>query len=154
MATGCRHQLWSGQIHRPAFNLEGNAPCGPACGVLWEPGERSPRRPDYVAVSVWSFPWVASHLPTEVWVIAFPPDHCTETVVSALMRGVVAGLAEDHAVVHGVRSAELDVPEMMGLRTFTEFVLRSSRLPEAGNVGATAGAPESLTSVGELLSCA
>ena len=35
------------QIQGVPFNPEGSAPCGPACGVLWEPGEKSPRQLDY-----------------------------------------------------------------------------------------------------------
>ena len=45
-ATGCRNPLWSRQFHRLAFQLDGNAPCGPACGVLWGPGARHPWLPD------------------------------------------------------------------------------------------------------------
>src|SRR5262245_59236149 len=36
---------------RGAFQSGGNAPCGPACGVLWEPGVRNLRRPDSASLS-------------------------------------------------------------------------------------------------------
>jgi hypothetical protein len=48
MAISSRNQLWSelnGNVSL-LYKLEGNAPCGPACGVLWELGERNPRLPD------------------------------------------------------------------------------------------------------------
>jgi hypothetical protein len=91
-------------------------------------------------------------LPPEVWVVAFPPDDGPEAVVSALMRGVVARLAEDDAVVHGVRSSELDVPNVMGLHTLAKFVIRSACVPKSGDVRSTAGTAKSLTRKGALLS--
>jgi hypothetical protein len=51
MAISSRNQLWSelnGNVSL-LYKLEGNAPCGPACGVLWGLGERNPRLPDWAS---------------------------------------------------------------------------------------------------------
>lgn len=50
-----------------------------------------------------------------MWVVAFAPDRGPEAVVPALVHGVMARVAEDYAVVHGIRSPKLDVSDVMGL---------------------------------------
>jgi hypothetical protein len=60
------------------------------------------------------------------------------------MHGVVACLAEDNAVVHRVRSAELDVNDMMSSRAFSILVPFTTFLAEAENAGPTAGTPAPL----------
>jgi len=44
-------------------------------------------------------------LPAKVRVIAFAPNHGPEAVVSALVRGIMARLADDDAIVDGVCSS-------------------------------------------------
>ena len=87
-------------------------------------------------------------LAAEVRVIAFLPHYRSETVASAFMGRVVARLTEDDAVVHGVGSSELDVPEMMGLRALAESVFRSPCVTKSSDVRPAAGAPEFLTGEG------
>ena len=85
-------------------------------------------------------------------VVAFTPDYVPEAVVTTLMRGVVARLAENDAVVHGVRSSELHMSNVMGLRTLAMAVLRASCPAKAMDTRSTARAPILLTRKGQLLS--
>src|SRR5262249_6498724 len=87
---------------------------------------------------------VARTLPAKVRVIALAPDGGPEAIVPALVNRVVAGLAEDDAIVHRVQSAQLDVLEVMGPRPFAEPVLSSSDIPDVGDMRPTGGASELL----------
>ena len=87
-------------------------------------------------------------LPSEVRVVALSTNHCAETIVATLVHGVMARLAEDDAVVDRVRSPELDVPKVVGLRALAKPVFRSPCVTKPRNVRATTGAPKSLPSDG------
>ncbi len=85
-------------------------------------------------------------LPTEVWVIALAPNHSSETIIPALVCGVMARVAKYDAIVHGVRSSQLDVFNVMGVRALAVSVFRSPCLAKSRDARPTARTPMVLAS--------
>jgi hypothetical protein len=92
-------------------------------------------------------PWLSS----EVREIVFAPFDGPEAVVPALMRRVVARLAEYDAVIHVVRSSELDVSNVMGLSALAVTVVWTSRVAKMRDRSSTTRTPIVLTGESELL---
>lgn len=55
---------------------------------------------------------------------------CTEAVIAAFMGGVVTRLTENHAIIQGCGSAELDVLDMVSLGAFAIFVACRGSVPK------------------------